>query len=59
MECICNIPIHQEILLTRENWKDIYMCRDSQGYYIEVIEESSASIRIKYCPFCGRGLKED
>ena len=59
MKCICDININSYEIISDGDWITIYMCNDSDGYYLEAIGDGNAVVEIKYCPICGRKLMED
>ena len=58
-ECICNLSEGEEKLISNGSWVDLYISLKDGEYWIEAISDGRASMRIDYCPKCGRKLIEE
>lgn len=58
-ECICNLSKGEEKLISNGSWVDLYMSLKDGEYWIEAISDGRVSMRIDYCPKCGRKLVEE
>lgn len=58
-KCICNLEDGQKIIMDEGCWTYLKLNREHDGYYIEAWGDDVASMRINYCPKCGRKLSDD
>jgi hypothetical protein len=59
VECLCDLEIGKEKLITKGDWVDLYIERDKWDYKIYGDGGGRATMFIKYCPECGRKLFDD
>lgn len=57
-ECICNLEEGEEKLIRRGSWNDLYLRLSNGEYRINAIADGIASMKIEYCPKCGKKLGE-
>jgi hypothetical protein len=59
-KCICELNKGEEKLITKGSWVNLYISRDNYDeYWIEAISDGRASMKIDYCPKCGKKLEEN
>lgn len=57
-ECICyGLKEGKQKLISNGSYVDLYMRLLDGEYYIEAICDGRASMKIDYCPCCGRKLE--
>lgn len=58
-KCICNLKNGEETHLADGDWTLLKLKKLDDGFYIEGWGDGVASMRINYCPKCGRKLSDD
>lgn len=58
-KCICEVSESEEKLIDEGSYVNLYISRDEYGYWINAIADGRASMKIDYCPKCGRKLSDD
>ena len=60
MKCICEIVKEgYSETISIGTYVNMYMTKKDGEYYIEAISDGKATMRLNYCPKCGRKLEED
>lgn len=60
IKCVCQeLKNDQFKQIAHGDYNDLYISKDHDEYFIEAIADGKASIKMKYCPFCGGKLGED
>lgn len=57
--CICDLKVDEEKLITDGCWNSLWIERDKYDYLIVAAGEGIASMKIGYCPKCGKKLEEE
>ena len=58
MKCICEDLIEGvDRKIAVGDWNDMYILKQRGDYYIKAISDGYVSIKINYCPICGRKLE--
>jgi hypothetical protein len=55
-KCICDLKEREEKLLREGSWVNLYISREHGEYFIVALSDGRATMRIHYCPQCGKKL---
>ena len=58
-KCICGVHENEVKRIAEGAWVDLYINKEAEDYLIEAISSGRASLKINFCPICGRKLAED
>ena len=58
--CICeNLKNDYDTFLEQGDWNTMYIRKYYDEYFIRALGDGFVSIKINYCPFCGKKLGSD
>ncbi len=57
--CICDLKNGEEKLICNGNWNTLYIERDHDEFYLVAKADGNVSMRLNYCPECGRVLNNE
>lgn len=59
-KCVCKeLKDNCDTTIAEGDWNTMYMTKEGHDYYIKALSDGYVSIKINYCPFCGRKIEID